>query len=421
MIRFYTLLALFMLLFPTVYAAQVNDSTALPAKVKKVEFKFSGRVDLMLFSDSHKAIESRGGVQFICSDKPTFNDQGVDMNQVQSLRWSVAPTRVNATVLVNDIARGATGKAFVEVDFMGLNESMTYSLRMRHAYFSLNWKRQNLLFGQTSHLTMPDEMAANTVTFGGGYPFNPLSRPVQIQFTQRWGQHAGNVAIAAAMHGGNFGTMQSRTMVPDVQLRLTLGRQDRLLFGMVGGFKTAQPRTFTADSSRTSKRINTFNAAAFLKYSFLNGHSLRLFGIWGQDLSPLSIIGGYAPLVEHTNTNIQNYGYAPVGAISLWLDYDSRSYRGFQYGLFFGMQKNLGTDHAVMLTDITSIPNKGLDMFMRVAPRIWYSYGKHLQFGLEYSFNQATWGKEMNTYYRPSQTYEPTVDHRVTFLARFKF
>lgn len=402
------------------------DSTSSEIKkpAKKVEFKFSGRVDLMIFYDSHKSVDSRGGVQYQFPTAPNYNDSHDDMNRYNTLRFSVAPTRLNAGVTINNIAKGATGRAFVEVDFMGLNEQMKYSVRLRHAFFSLNWKRQSVLFGQTSHLTALDEMAANTVSFGCGYPFNPLSRPVQAQFTQRWGSHAGSFTVAAAMHHGTFGDIQSKAVIPDIQIRLTFGRQDRLFFGVVGGFKSVKPEEFNEANQRVKTRINTFNAAACLKYSYRNGHSLRLFGIWGQDLSPLSIIGGYAPLASGLDSpaTAHTYGYAPVEAVSVWFDYDSRIYNsGLQYGLFFGLQQNLGTTKNVNLTDITTIPNYGIDNFYRIAPRLWYNVGKHLQFGIEYSYTGARWAKEMNSHYQPSQTFNETADHRLTFLARFKF
>lgn len=384
----------------------------------KFTFKFGGRIDLEIYSDTYKSVESRNGLQYMFPAKPEYNSKGEDINYQPRLRLGVAPSRFNFTATATNVL-GATVSGFIEVDFMGVSDNVFSTLRMRHAYINMEWRNRSLLLGQTSHLTMADEAATNTVTFGGGYSLYPLNRPVQVQFRQNLGKYS-NITIAAAMFGGTIGNEQSYAMLPDLQIRYTGGNPSNFVYGVVAGVKSTKPRTLTADSLRTSQKVIALDAAIFARYTFGAGYAIRLYGIWGQDLSALSILGGYAPLYSERNED--DYGYAPTSAVSAFLDFESPVYndKGWQWGVFAGWQQNLGSFREIDLTQ-ASIPNMGANYYFRVAPRLYYHFKKHLTFGLEYMLSGAQWAKEMDAFYRPVATYDNTYNHRVTFLARFKF
>lgn len=383
----------------------------------KFSFKFGGRIDVNLFYDSYQSIESRGGLMYKFPDKPAYNKDGDDVNFRPWLRFGIASSRVNFAATATNVL-GATVRGFIEVDFMGTADNVLSTIRLRHAYVDMKWKNRALLVGQTSHLTMVDQVAANTVTFGGGYSINPLNRPVQVQFTQNLGRYS-NLTLAAAIFGGVTGDRQSYALMPDIQLRYTGGNADTFTYGLVVGMRSEKPRTLTADSTLTSEKILSFNAAIFARYTFGGGYAAKIFGLWGGDLSPLSILGGYAPLYEDRNK--VDYGYAPLRAFSAFLDVESPLYcKSWQWGIFGGWQQNLGSAQMIDLSQAT-IANKGINYYWRVAPRVYYNYKKHLTFGLEYMLSGAQWAKEMDNYYMPISNYETTYNSRVTFLARFKF
>lgn len=406
---------LFILLLSFVSLGAVAANDTIPET--KVSFKFGGRIDLEIFSDSYKNIESRNGLQYNFPDKPLFNSKGEDLNRQATLRFGVAPTRFHFTMNATNVL-GADVKGYIEVDFMGVADNVFSSLRMRHAYINMQWKTRSLLLGQTSHLTMIDEISANTVTFGGGFSIHPLNRPVQAQFRQNFGK-ASSVTLAAAMFGGAFGNKQSYALLPDMQVRLNLGDPNGFMYGIGGGVKSIKPRTMTADSTITNKRVLTFNATVFARYVFAQGYAVRLYGLWGQDMTPLSIIGGYAPL--YSERNMQDYGYSPISALSAYVDFESKQYKcGWQWGVFGGIQQNLGSVKEVDLAKAV-IPDNGINCHWRVAPRVYYHYKKYLTFGLEYMLSAAQWAEKMDNYYKPISTYETTYNNRLTFLARFKF
>lgn len=416
----YTLILLFILCSTTLQANDLQDSIAKP---KKFEFKFTGRIDVNIFTDSYKGVESRNGLQWICPAAPVYNNIGDDINKYSTLRFSAAGTRLGVNFIINDILKGATGLGVVEGDFIGVTESVLHSLRLRHAYFSLNWKKRGVLLGQTSHLTMPDEMAANTVNFGGGYPLNPLSRPVQVQYTERFGKRDASLTLAAAMFGGDMGFKQSYSMTPEIQLRATFGDKNRTYGGVVVGFKSIRPNLYSSDTSFTfdKTRVNSFSAAAFCRHIFKSGHTVRVFALWGQDQSPIAMLGGYAqalggPLLE------DKLGYAPFGVYSVWGEFDSKVYTKskLQYGLFAGIQQNLGTNKIVN-PDNVNVANKGLDYFFNVAPRIWWHPFSKITFGLEYMVSGASWAKTMDDHYRPETLNKLVFNHKIMLLARYKF
>lgn len=400
-----------------ILALTVSTAISKPKKEvdsTKVNVKFGGRIDVMAYFDTYNSVDSRNGVQYWFPKAPQYNSLGEDINFQNRVRFSIASTRLNFTVNVPKIGKTATGKAFVEADFMGVNEAVMTGIRLRHAYFLIDWEKQSLLMGQTSHLMMIDDIAPSMITFGGGFPLNTLNRPIQFRFTQRFLENS-SLDVAAAMFSGREGDMQSIATIPDIHARLNFGF-GKHQFGVAGGLKVIKPRALTADSTKATQNVVSFDALVYYKVK-LNGHALAAFVIWGQDPDALSLIGGFAPL--YRDREKLDYSYAPTSTISAWIDYQTPKYKGFYAGCFIGGQKNLGSMQKLDLTK-ASISNFGIDAFARVAPRIMYDY-KMFTFGVEYMFSVASWAKEFDQYYCPTKLFAPTFDNRISLLARFKF
>lgn len=380
---------------------------------KNVTVKFGGQIDILTYFDTYNSVETRNGLQYWFPKAPAYNAYGEDVNFQNRLRFSVGSTRLNTTINVAQIGK-ATGKGFVEVDFMGTNESNYTGIRLRHAYFTLNWEKRSLLIGQTSHLAMIEDIAPSTVTFGGGFPINTLNRPVQIRFTQKFLKKS-SFDIALAMFGSNEGDMQSYAITPDLHARLNFGFGDHT-FGFAAGMEILKPRNLTADSTRTTKLVVGFDALAYYKVK-IRQHSLAAYFIWGQDADALALLGGYAPL--YSDRKALDYRYAPTSTISAWLNYQSPTYNGFFFSFFLGGQKNLGSTQQLDLSK-ANISHFGADAYARFSPQLVYQY-KMLTFGLEYMLAVASWGKTFDNYYRPTQLHPTTFNNRISLLARFKF
>lgn len=391
----------------TLSLAAQQDSVSSKEKIK---LRFGGRVDAYVFTDTHKGVESGGGLQYLMPSRPEFDKNGKDLNEQGSLRFGVATTRLNLGASYN-FSPKFRSSAFVEIDFMGAGGQNPLNLiRLRHAFINLEWAKSSVLIGQTSHLMQIDDIAPPTVIFGCGYPINPLSRPVQLRYTHQLG--IVNLSAAVAMFAGTEGAMQSSAMTPDLTLRVMVGNAQHAMIGAAGSFKSITPRmTVVADQEA---RMNAVSGAIFGVIRPLSFMAIRAYAIVGQDLQTLSMTGMFAPIQG-------GQGYTPSTTVSTWLDLDFALPKGFALGLFAGYQKNLGTfDPIVSAQIVTPTAEQGIDYFYRISPRLWYNY-KKLSFGLEYLFTQASWADQFDKFYLPVTTLPLATDHRVSLLARFNF
>lgn len=382
---------------------------------KRVKFKFGGRIDAQLFHDDYTSKATHSGIFYYFPLAPAYNAQGKDVHAENSLRFGVANSRLSVSVAAADIL-GGTASGYIETDFMGSGSNLGL-LRLRHAYITLDWKRSQLMIGQTNNLSVPEEVFPNTVAHGAGTPLNPLSRIPQIRYSQRLGELV-RLSAAIGFYAGSEGEAQAYGLVPDVALRLSVGDKQSMV-SISGAVKSIRPRNLTVDSAQTHRRLTAFNASVFGLHTFGGGHKLTAFFMWGQDLSTLNMLGGYGPRLRDVEAGDPDYGYTATRTIALWLGFETKIMKGWQPGLLTGWTKNLGSGQAIDLVQ-ASIPDKGIDWYYRLSPRLWYHY-KQLSFGLEYMYSLASWGKAFDTRYRPTERFGNSQNHRLTLLARFKF
>ena len=404
-----------LILFILVAVTAGMTATGADKGESRVKLKFGGRLDAQVFTDTYESKATNSGIFYYFPLAPEYTSSGNDINRENSLRFGVANSRLSLTATADDILGGEAG-GYVETDFMGVNDNLGV-LRLRHAYISLTWKRSRLLIGQTNNLSVPEEVFPNTVSHGCGTPLNPLSRIPQIRFSHQFGDWV-RLSAAVGMYAGKEGEAQAYGLVPDFALRLSVGN-DRTMVSFSGAVKSIRPRNMTVDSVQTKRRMAAFNASVFGLHTFGGGHKLTAFFMWGQDLSTLNMLGGYGPRLRDVESGDPDYGYTATQAISMWVGFETKIMKGWQPGLLTGWTKNLGTGKPIDLS-LASIPDKGIDWYYRLAPRLWYHY-KQLSFGLEYMYSLASWGRTFDEYYRPVERYVNSQNHRVTLLARFKF
>lgn len=379
-------------------------------RTPKLKFKFGGRIDAYLFADTYRGVETGGGLQYLMPARPEINSVGADLNAEGRLQFGIASSRLNVMGSY-DFTPDFKASGFVEVDFLGTGSIINLP-RLRHAFVSLDWRADRLVVGQTSHLLQVDEIAPPTVLFGGGYPFAPLSRPIQVQYTHTFGTMF-RVSAAASMFYGQEAVMQSRAMTPDLSVRFTAGSSAKWLVGAGFGFKSIAPQL--AVVLDPNKRLNAISGAVFGMVRPTNWLAIRAYLFAGQDAQTLGLTGMFAPMVG-------GLGYAPSLTGSGYLDLEFTLPRGFSLGLFGGYQRNFGVWDPIITSQVwAGTEGEGLDSFFRVAPRLWYSYKGKLDFGLEYLYNQASWSASFDRYYLPEALLPAAVNHRLMLLARFNF
>lgn len=384
------------------------------AKQKKYSLRFVGRVDAYAYSDSYKSVERHNGIQYLMPERPSYDPiSGADLNFGNQLRYSIATTRLGFGGAIQFNEKNSV-EAYIEADFMA-NSTTSPSLvpRLRHAYAKLNLGNSSILFGQTSHLALYEEIAPNTVSFGAGYPFNVLSRPIQFRFTQTFADKFVSLSIAASMFNGNTQMqMQSRAMTPDISIRATVGDPNKNSIAVMAGFKSIMPEMDIV--SDKSERMNAFYGGIMGRVTIGKGFAIRAFGLVGGDLSTLSMAGGFAPLLDLE-------GYAPVSTLSTWLDFATPRYAGFEFGVFAGYQQNLGSTTDILSTEIVTANSLlGIANYWRVSPRMWYHY-KMLSFGLEYMYTEAIWMHTWDNRYIDNLSLPTASNNRITVLCRFTF
>ena len=405
---------------------ETNEAKELKEKLRKVTFKVGGRIDARFSYDTYQSVTSRDGILYFFPKAPQFDRLGSDLNKEGELNFNLYSSRINLSV-AGFRGLGADMSVFIEGDFMGSTTNYLQMFRLRHAYFKMVWPKNELLIGQTSHLTYVDEMQPNTVFFAGGVPFNSLNRGPQIRYTRVFSPNV-KLLVADEMYGGHNSVgpsdAQRKAAIPDMQVQMKFGNPDHIFGGFTVGYKFLKPRSVDNDGLKINKRVGSFDVNAFLQF-ILEGYRFQLWGIYGQNLSMLNMIGGYGKLLSDPTGG--NYDYANTSTLSAWFDFQTPTFKGLQFGFFAGYQKNFGSNKPMDLAKKDGVFQYGyfrdcnVTWFNRLSPRVYYYATKNLSFGIEYSYSVASWGETFNAYYEAEKSYPTSHNNRIEVLARFAF
>lgn len=379
-----------------------------------LKVRVTGRIDAMAFYDTNNSnVEAANGLIYFMPKRPTLDPtNGSVVDNPDLLRFSIAASRFG---LAADYTykSGLMMGGFVETDFVNLATSKSVpSLRLRQAYGYLQHKNSTFLFGQTSHLAHMEHIIPPTVTFAAAYPMNVISRPVQFRFAQQFNSIPLSIDIAASMFYGANSILQNQGLTPDISARITYNNKSNFIVSAVGGIKSMKPQGIAVADK--SQRVNAMYGGLAAKYIFGKGYTLSAMGVYGGDLSNFGIVGGYAPLLDLK-------GYTAINAMSLWADFHTPEYSGFNIGVFVGYQENLGTTTDILYSHLTTAEALlGLDNYYRIAPRVYYRIHK-LSFGLEYMYTVANWMHDWDKRYQSTFDLPSATGSRVTLLCRFTF
>ena len=417
------LIALSLLLFA--------GSAPVKAQENKITYKFGGFIEFKSYFDDYRSRVSRYDHIYFYPLAPKLNTSGTDMNSTGSLNFSVATSRLTFTVSGMRLLN-ANITSYIEADFTGSAENYIGMLNLRHAYINMEWEKSSLLFGQTDHLNSVKEVVGQTVGFGAGYPFNPLNRNMQIRFTHKLAKGV-DLILAAHMFSGHNSLgpakAQAQAGLPNLQAQLKFGNPDKIFGGVTFGYKLLKPRV--SDNSNFYKEtIGSYDINAFFRANIAKGYTLRLWGIYGENLSHLGMIGGYGKYVDYLSSStspIGDYPYVNIKAYSTWIDFETPSFNNFKFGVFAGYQKNLGTSKSMDMTFVGGdyafgfYKDPKLNWFSRISPRVTYSLTKKLIFGLEYSLSHARWAKSVDMYFKPVEQFDVNHNNRIEFMAKYLF
>lgn len=359
--------------------------------------------------DSRKILSSNQDVFSLYPMYRDVNAQGEDLNAIPSTSLTNITTRFgfNFSIPTDFLgSKKASGK--IETDFSG-TPSYT-NLRLRQAYTQLNWEHASLLVGQTWHPMFTFGANPLVISLNSGALFQPFNRSPQI----RYDYLIKNIKLSAAaiyeMQYNSYGpdaaafttntsayTYQRNALLPECYVSIE-SKSEHLLIGLGGEYKSIMPVRYFTDGSGV-KHVNTNvlrTPAAMVYGSYTSGKfTVIAKSIWGQNLTNLNFIGGYAITPDNK--------YIPYNNVSSFvqLNYGVKH----QVGLFGGYTKNLGptedlvtgsTFYGMGVDKANTASERMISDIYRIAPTYSYNY-KNWKLGVEFEYTNAGWGTRSTT------------------------
>ncbi|MEI8087370.1 MAG: hypothetical protein WCG93_14265 [Paludibacter sp.] len=376
-------LLLFLISFSTLLSAQ---------EISKL--KFYGTVSNEFFYNSRKNVECTDGIVNLFPT-PTEIDKvsNIDKNEVPQAEMLSIQSRCGVDINGDSIF-GAKSTGKIEADFAGASTTF-YVLRIRHAYVKLNWKKTELLIGQTWHPLFGSVMPT-TPSSNSGAPFQPFNRSPQVRL--KYNLNPSLSVIAAALYQMQYTSQGPLTpsasnsylknaILPDFFLG-TECRTTHWTSGFGADIKTLKPAT---------KSITSASAVAYTQY-VKSAFQIKAKAIYGQNLSDHLMLGGYGVIYDTDSSTVK--GYTNINTASSWLNviYGKK----IQVGILIGLSQNLGTD--IELTPTKAVNGKKfttygygvydqvlLNRLYRFAPHVSYNLS-NIKVGVEYELTSAEYG-----------------------------
>lgn len=422
---------LIIMLIPLMVAAQNQPSgnTSTPKdEEKKWGIHFSGYVKNDVFFDSRQTIGIREGDFFHYPANILYDADSSDINAKSNFNILAIQTRLRGDIHGPD-AFGAKTSGVIEAEFFGTQEANTNGFRLRHAYAKLSWPTTEILFGQTWHGLFVEDCYPTTISINTGSPYAPFARNPQIRITQKLSNVKFILSLMSQRDFTSWGGSSSlrNAALPDMNLRIQYQHINEentreFFFGAGADYKILVPRLVTDSNYATDGSINTYAFEAFFK--FRSKHlTLKLEGIYGQNMYDLTMLGGYA--YRYTTDSLMiargDFNYTPINNVSAWAELHTNGHR-FQFGIFGGFTKNLGSQYNIMnYKSESSYFTRGRDIsyLYRISPRVVFLSGK-MKLAIEGDYSVAGYGRIVNSLGEVSSI-KPVSNIRLLFACFYYF
>lgn len=365
-------------------------SVSLSAQDKqegKFGISFTGFVKADFFADSRQVTSIREGHFLLFPENELLDENGEDINAKANLNFLSVQTRVTGKITGPDFLDAKTS-GLIEAEFFGTSDADVNGLRLRHAFVKLDWTNTSLLAGQFWNPMFVVDCSPATVSFNTGAPFQPFARNPQLRFVQKFDKLSFSaVAYTQRDFQSNgpdgFSSKYLRNAVlPGLHGMFQYNAGDNV-FGIGGGYKMLTPRISTSKNYKSDETIGGFSALAFGKFKF-NDIVWKIEGVYGQNLTDLTMLGGYGVKSVDTTTGIENY--TNINTVSAWTEISYT--KNIEVGIFAGVSMNLGADD-----NFTAFYGRGgnIDNLFRVSPRFAVISGK-TKIAAELEFTSAAYG-----------------------------
>ncbi|MDR1860355.1 MAG: hypothetical protein LBR06_05490 [Bacteroidales bacterium] len=397
----------------------------------KPDMKFYGFVRTELFADTYKGMDAVHDAYYLFPLYAGQDAEGKDINEQPAMTLTALATRMGVNISGPDLF-GAKTSANIECDFGGVTRIYPAIIRIRHANVVFRWEQSKLLVGQYWHPFSGGSYMPTVAGLNTGAPFQTFSRAPQVRFD--WYKGAFSVMLAAAsetqftskaLETASYDRTSNHAirngLLPEMVLALTYAK-DALEFGAGGQTKRIKPRMTTTGTAGTyvaEEFLTTFAGNAYLSYK-TSKFSLLAKGYFGQDLSHLSIIGGYGVATRNGNTGAETYTPYTSWASYINLVYGTK----LQGSLLAGYSGNLGTKDALYDSGagpVTAGLTPNVNNVSRISGYLIYNFSK-IKFIGGYELTSANYG--VGTFDWNDGLYADShaaVNHRLIFTMMYSF
>ena len=358
-------------------------------------FDFHGFVNPHYYADSRSVVGGREDMMLFYP-KPIVRDaQGNDINDGWQANMLAITARLNVKITGPDML-GAKTSAFVEGDFTGATNATIDNLRLRHAYFTLDWGRHKLLAGQYWYAMVTHEIMPKTNPLNMGAPFHCYARQPQVRYTYSLD---GLEAVAVAQwqldnmsQGLLNGVPTSSTLfarhsiLPELNAQLRY-RTSRLFIGAAANLKSIQPVVNTAGVSSPQQLHRSLSYSIFGSYRFEEGFTVKVQTLLNNSLYEGCSLGGYL-MYQSVDGNLVDFRDWHFNTV--WLDIE-RNHGHWRPGLFMGYAQHKDEGPMPAIYGPATVFGRGydLDYLWRIQPRLTYTTQKGLSFVGEAEYTYA--------------------------------
>lgn len=371
------------------------------AQDKKFGIEFHGFVKNDFIFDSRQTVSPREG-HFMLWPAPILEDlNGDDINARPNTNLLAIQSRLSGKITGPD-AFGAKTSGVIEGDFFGSTNADINLLRLRHAYLKLKWEKSELLMGQYWNPLFVTACFPSTVSFNTGAPIQPFSRNPQIRFTRSLTDGINIMAAALSQRdyvtqgpAGGSSSYLRNSAIPDMHLQLHYTRVNeekgrKCTMGIGGATKSVVPLT-QQNNLKADLSVRSYSAIAFANIK-AKKITVKFAGIYGENLSDVLSITGFAVKEWADSANTIVGAYTPTTSAIFWTDIHSNG-KKWQWGIFAGMNKYLGTREEMssgsnpVYSLVQTVGKNDITMMYRVSPRIVFNSGKaRLAAEIEYTY-----------------------------------
>lgn len=371
-----------------IFISLIAAASVANAQKSDFEFNIYGQVRADLFYNSRANVESVDGLFYSYPKDRDYDAAGEDLNATDNSNMYLIYSRLGLDVKGPKLG-GAATSAKIEFDFRGSSSTLSV-VRLRHAYFNLDWGKTALLVGQTWHPLYGD-VAPQILNLNMGSPFQPFSRAPQVRFRYNLsGVRFTATALWQSQYLSNGPDGKSNkyiknSCVPELYLGVDY-KTKNLILGAGVDFLSVVPRTQATvgdDVFKVDERVTSLSGEVHVKYTTPMWY-FAAKSVLGSNLTHTSMLGGYGVKTIDTVTGEQEYSVNRNTSSWINIVYG----KTWKAGVFFGYMKNLGTADAV-----TKMYGTGTDVDQLVSGSAEITYNlPHWKIGLEYNHTAAWYG-----------------------------